>query len=255
MSFFRLFNKDLVALLISIICSLILFFNNNSTTVIAIQSDLSGVLNFLTYPQRWYKDILYFKESNKYLQQKLVKSELQISRLDAYRIENIKLREMLQFKDLNPWTLVPANVTSKNAASIKTIIIDAGSEDSIHENLPVLDIDGLLGKVFAVGKNASQVQLINDKNFSISIRIGENRSLGNFIPTVDKFGILQGIRKSMNLHPGEIAYTSGISDIYPANIPVAKVISVNKDNNSPFQDVVVQILSNLNNLNYVFVIQ
>ena len=62
MSFFRLFNKDLVALLISIICSLILFFNSNSTTVIAIQSDLSGVLNFLTYPQRWYKDIIYIKE-------------------------------------------------------------------------------------------------------------------------------------------------------------------------------------------------
>ena len=162
---------------------------------------------------------------------------------------------MLQFKNLNPWTLVPANVTSKNAASIKTIIIDVGSNDSIRKNSPVLDIDGLLGKVFVVGENASQVQLINDKNFSISIRIGEDRSLGNFIPTVYKYGILQGIRKSMDLNEGEIAYTSGISDIYPANIPIAKVISANKDNNSPFQDVVVEILSDLNNLNYIFVVQ
>ena len=69
------------------------------------------------------------------------------------------------------------------------------------------------------------------------------------------YGVLQGVRKSMDLSIGEIAYTSGISEIYPANIPVAKVISVNKNNNSPFQDVVVEILSNLNNLNYVFVIQ
>ena len=255
MFFFRLLNKDSVALLISIICSLILFFNNDSKNVIAIQSDLSGLINFLTYPQRWYEDILYIKESNKFLQKKLIKAELKVSRLDAYRIENVKFREMLQFKNLNPWTLVPANVTSKNAASIKTIIIDVGSNDSIRENLPVLDIDGLLGKIFVVGENASQVQLINDKNFSISIRIGEDRSLGNFTPTVDKYGILQGIRKSMDLSEGEIAYTSGISDIYPANIPVAKVISVNKDNNSPFQDVVVEILSDLNNLNYIFVIQ
>ena len=58
----------------------------------------------------------------------------------------------------------------------------------------------------------------------------------------------------MPLSVGEIAYTSGISDIYPANIPIAKVLSVNTDNNSPFQDVVVEILANLNNLNYVFVI-
>ena len=143
----------------------------------------------------------------------------------------------------------------KSSSSIKAIFIDIGSDDSIYQNLPVLDIHGLIGRVFIAGKNSSKVQLINDKNFSISIRIGEDNSLANFIPTVDKYGILQGVRKSMNLSVGEIAYTSGISDIYPANIPIAKVLSVNTDNNSPFQDVVVEILANLNNLNYVFVIQ
>ena len=96
--------------------------------------------------------------------------------------------------------------------------------------------------------------MINDKNFSVSIRIGNDRSLANFVPTVDKYGVLQGVRKSMDLSVGEVAYTSGISDIYPANIPVAKVISVNKNNNSPFQDVIVEILSDLNNLNYIFII-
>ena len=59
----------------------------------------------------------------------------------------------------------------------------------------------------------------------------------------------------MDLSEGEIAYTSGISEIYPANIPVAKVISINKDNNSPFQNVSVEILADLNNLNYIFIIQ
>ena len=45
----------------------------------------------------------------------------------------------------------------------------------------------------------------------------------------------------MNLSVGEIAYTSGISDIYPANIPVASVIQVNDNNKRPFQDVKVKI--------------
>ena len=180
---------------------------------------------------------------------------MQLFRLNSYKIENIKLREMLNFKSLNPWTLSPANVTSRNSSSIKTINIDVGISDSIYQNSPVLDIYGLIGKVFAVGENVSQVQLINDKNFSVSVRIGEDSSLANFIPTIGEYGILQGVRKSMNLFPGEIAYTSGISDIYPANIPVAEVISINKENNSPFQDVVVKVLSNLNNLNYVFVVQ
>ena len=255
MFFFRLLNKENLALLISIILSLILFFNSNAKSVVSVQSDLADFFNIITYPKMWYQDIFTIKETNKYLQRKLVKSELQLARFKNHKIENIKLREMLDFKDSNPWTLIPANVIDKSSSSIKAIFIDIGSDDSIYQILPVLDIHGLIGRVFIAGKNSSKVQLINDKNFCISIRIGEDNSLANFIPTVDKYGILQGVRKSMNLSVGEIAYTSGISDIYPANIPIAKVLSVNTDNNSPFQDVVVEILENLNNLNYVFVIQ
>ena len=255
MNYSRLLNKDLLALLISIVFSLILFFNSNSDTVIEVQSDLTTIVNTLTHPQRWYKDIFFIKEYNKYLQQELIKSELKNARLDSYKVENIKLREMLEFKDFHPWALHPATVTNETSSSVKAIIINAGKSDSIYKNSPVLDTHGLIGKVYAVGNDVSKVQLINDKNFSVSIRVGEDRDLANFTPTVGAYGILQGVRKSMSLSEGEIAYTSGISDIYPPNIPVAKVVSVNKKNNSPFQDVVVEILSNLNNLSYVFIIR
>ena len=63
-------------------------------------------------------------------------------------------------------------------------------------------------------------------------------------PKIDSL-LLEGISKSTELKEGDLAYTSGISDIYPANIPVAKVVSVNKDNNKPFQDVKVEIIQNL----------
>ena len=182
-------------------------------------------------------------------------NNIEIAKLDSYKFENIKLREMLGFKQSKLWNLIPANVTNRSSSSVRTIMIDVGANDSLYKESPVLDIYGLIGKVRAVSNNTSQVQLINDKNFSVSVRIGSDQSLANFIPTVDKYGILQGIRKSMDLSEGEIAYTSGISEIYPANIPVAKVISINKDNNSPFQNVSVEILADLNNLNYIFIIQ
>ena len=99
-------------------------------------------------------------------------------------------------------------------------------------------------------------QLISDNNFSVSVRVGtgETSALGNFVPTISKYGVLEGIRKSKKLNKGDLVYTSGISKIYPGDIPVAKVISVNDDNNKPFQDVKVEIISNINNLNYVFVV-
>ena len=255
MIFSRLLNKDLIALLISVICSLILFFNSTSNSVILIQTDLADLINFVTYPQRWYKNIFSIKAENEKNIKDLALARLLIAKLNNYKIENSELREMLEFKNSTPITLKPASVTNKNSISIQTITINVGKKDSIKKNLPVLDVSGLLGKIHVVGNNASQVQLISDKNFSVSIRIGKEQSLGNFVPTVGKYGVLQGIRKSMELYPGEIAYTSGISDIYPPDIPVAKVISVNKNNNNPFQDVIVEILSNLDNLNHIFIIQ
>ena len=80
----------------------------------------------------------------------------------------------------------------------------------------------------------------------------EDCQQGNKICEVQKNLLID---QSMKLNEGEIAYTSGISDIYPANIPVAKVISVNKNTNTPFQDVNVEILTDLNNFNYVFIVQ
>ena len=53
----------------------------------------------------------------------------------------------------------------------------------------------------------------------------------------------------------DILYTSGISEIYPPDIPVARVISNVKNKNKLFQDVGVEILTDINNLYYVFVIQ
>ena len=112
-----------------------------------------------------------------------------------------------------------------------------------------------MGKTISVGEVATKVQLITDKNYRVSIRIGDEKSLGIFIPTHGRFGILEGVRKSMDLRNGEIAYTSGISDIYPENIPVARVIAVNSDTDRPFKKVTVEILADLQNYDYAFVVQ
>ena len=88
----------------------------------------------------------------------------------------------------------------------------------------------------------------------MSVRVGQERALGLFIPTHGKYGILEGVRKTTPLTHGEIVFTSGISEIYPPNIPVAKILSISHQANQPFQKVVVEILGAFDNLDFVFVI-
>jgi len=125
----------------------------------------------------------------------------------------------------------------------------------VSTNQAVMDMNGLLGKTITVGDKASKIQMINDKNFAVSVRVGEKMILSIFKPEYGKFGILEGVIKSSKLNIGDIVYTSGISEIYPSNIPVAKVINISKENDKPFQEVRVEVLADLKNLNYVFLIQ
>ncbi|SUZ48873.1 uncharacterized protein METZ01_LOCUS1727 [marine metagenome] len=189
------------------------------------------------------------------LKEQLIQFTLMNSELESYHQENVRLKEMLNFTINQPLHFITANVVNHNfGLPTNSITIDVGAKDSIVENLTVMDENGLLGKTIQVGDHAALTQLITDKNFRVSIRIGQDRALGLFIPTHGKYGLLEGVRKSMPLTEGEIAYTSGISEIYPPNIPVARVVSIKRDENNPFQHIVVELVGSLENLDYVFVI-
>ena len=250
-----LLHRDAIALCITLLLSLILLFSNNSTFIDALEADVTDGYLILTFPQRWYKDILSTKEQNSLLAQKVIQLQLLYTQNEHFRVENDHLRKMLNFASITPLSLLPANITNRHSAMLQSVIIDIGKNYDLRKNQPVIDMVGLMGKTISVGKIATKVQLITDKNYRVSIRIGEKKSLGIFIPSHGKYGILEGVRKSMNLSVGEIAYTSGISDIYPANIPVARVIAVNSNTDRPFQDVTVEILADLQNFNYAFVVQ
>ena len=213
------------------------------------------MVNTIAYPSTWYKNSFIVREENKVLKNQIIKYTLLNSKLLAYEKENKKLKEMLKFIRNQPLSFVTANVVNHHfGLPTNSITLDIGLRDSLTENLTVMDENGLIGKTILVGENASLAQLITDKNFRVSIRVGVDRVLGLFVPTHGKFGILEGVRKSMKLKVGEIAYTSGISEIYPKNIPVAKIVSVENFPNDPFQHIIVEIISSIDNLDYVFII-
>ena len=110
-------------------------------------------------------------------------------------------------------------------------------------------------KLRDTGEYNSKVQLITDNNFSVSVKVGNNISIGQLRPTYYKFGVLDGIIKSLDINEEDLVFTSGVSEIYPPDIPVAKIKSQIKKKNKLFQDVGVELLTDIDNLYYVFIIQ
>ncbi len=252
------FNKNFTALILTSILSLNIFFYKDSIYAKKVKSFVLDTYVFISKPASWYKNILSIKEENKILSQELVQLSLMNSKLVNFEQENKYLREMLNFKEAyKHLSLLPANVVNSNLSiSSKSYIINVGKSDNIVKNLAVIDSYGnLVGKIIDVSENNSNVQLLTDKNFSISIKTSIDNSISQFKPTYWNFGVLEGVLKTLNIKEGDIIYSSGISEIYPSDIPVGKVVSTIKKQNKLFQDVAIEILTDINNLYYVFVIQ
>ena len=245
-----------VLFLFSVILSFLLYFTNTSDSVKSVQGDFTDIVSIVLSPKRWYKDILNTKEKNEYLIESVSQLRLLNTELLHLKHENDELRKMLSFKERTPLSFVGGTVVNSQLSGfIQTLTLNSGLNEGMEVNLPIIDMYGLIGKTIAVGNRASSIQLITDKNFRVSVRTGEKWNLGLYIPTHGKFGNIEGIPKSQKVLPGDLVITSGVSKIYPKNLPVAKVVTVNTDPERPFLQIVVEISADIYNSDFVFVIQ
>jgi len=260
MNFFKKFtfnNNTLIFIIISLL-SVSIFFYKDSKYTNRVKGIALELFEFLSKPNTWYKDILIIKQENQLFANQIAQLSLLNSKLINYEIENKNLRKLLNYKEsFSSLSLLPANIVNSNySISVKSCLVNVGLGHNLKTNLPVIDMNGsLVGKTINIGKNNSNVQLITDNNFSVSVKIGENNVLGQFKPTFGRHGILEGVIKSLDIKEGDIIYTSGISEIYPPDIPLARVLSNETKQNKLFQDVAVEVLADINNLYYVFIIQ
>ena len=257
-SFFRILlqHRDLLVLILTTIISLFLLFSNDTPNVVTLRGNVTDIFVKFLQPQQWYRNILSVKEENRMLREKVTQLNLHNLRLKYYVHENDMLKEMLKFSKESQWDLKPANIIRQSfSPSTHTFTINIGNNEVITKDKPVIDMNGLIGKTHIIGNNSTIIQVLTDKNFRVSIRVGKNKTLGIFVPTHGSYGILEGIPKSQSVVKNDIVVTSGISDIYPINIPVAKVTSVTVNPNQLFQDIAVEILADIYNPEYVFIIK
>lgn len=244
-----------VLFLFSVILSFLLYFTNTSDSVKSVQGDFTDIVSIVLSPKRWYKDILNTKEKNEYLIESVSQLRLLNTELLHLKHENDELRKMLSFKERTPLSFVGGTVVNSQLSGfIQTLTLNSGLNEGMEVNLPIIDMYGLIGKTITVGDRASSIQLITDKNFRVSVRTGEKWNLGLYIPTHGKFGNIEGIPKSQKVLPGDLVITSGVSTIYPKDLPVAKVVTVNIDPERPFLQIVVEISADIYNSDFVFVI-
>jgi len=125
----------------------------------------------------------------------------------------------------------------------QTIVIDKGSLDGVARNMAVCDRNGaLVGRTIDPGLKETLVQLITDKDSSVSVRAEGTQMTGamtGLSKDVCEFRYI--LATAGGIAPGQELRTTGYDRIYPSGLRVGVVEQVDRDAATPiFLKIVVR---------------
>jgi rod shape-determining protein MreC len=248
--------RDAVVLALCILLSLILLLTNTKNTQLPFYKlflDEIGKLGGTVFQLQSYFSLSDENQKLRRLNARLSFDNMQLQ--DAL-LENVRLRELLAFKEEMLYNLIPAEVVGHNPQSIfNGLLLNEGSSRGLAPEDPILTADGLVGKIVVTDENSSISQILLDRNSRVSAKIQRNRELGIVAWDGGANLKLLYIAKTIDVLVGDVILTSGYSRIFPENVKIGLVSQVDKNMDGLFQEIVVQPSVNFNRLEEVFIIK
>jgi rod shape-determining protein MreC len=139
-----------------------------------------------------------------------------------------------------------------------TVTIDKGSSAGVAINDPVVDGDGLVGRVTDVTRGTAEVSLITDNRSAVSARALPDGPEGVAEPEVGNSSelLLDFIDRNRAIQEGQIVVTAGwsnglISSAFPPGIPIGEVSDASVGEQEAYQRVHLDPFADLRDLQFV----
>jgi rod shape-determining protein MreC len=159
-------------------------------------------------------------------------------RAQALLAENEHLRKLAGLREGVKAKSVAAEILydARDPFSRK-VIVDRGTQDDVERGQPVIDESGVVGQVTRVFPLSSEVTLLTDREQAIAVQnvrtgvrgIAYGNAAGGSSGQVD----LRFMPSNVDIKKDDLLVTSGLDGVFPDGLPVAKVLSV--DRNAAFQ--------------------
>jgi len=200
---------------------------------------------------------------NQQLRRENQQLRFQLQQLEEAWRENGRLRQQLAWPKPAHWNFRLARVIGRDPANWwRSIQIDAGARDGLRPNLPVLTSDGLtgnlVGRIQTLGETRSQVILLGDPNLRVAAQVLPTAETGVIFPDATgpsennmvQLGFLPG---NSSVRPGQMVVTWGEGGVFPAGLPIGKIVDTRSKDFGVSTEARVQLLANLSSLEEVWV--
>lgn len=195
------------------------------------------------------------REANTRLIQAQLVTAPSLLRLNHLESENERLRKLLALKTREKATGQVAQImyTARDPFT-RRIVIDKGQQSGIIAGQPAVDESGLVGQVTRVFPFSAEVTLITDKDQSVPVQLVRSGQRSVVFGLGDGKLELRYLPANADVEIGDLLVTSGLDGIYLPGYPVAKVVSIQRENSYSFARIHCAPVAGVENFGEVLVL-
>lgn len=149
--------------------------------------------------------------------------------------------------------VIKRSVTRRN----NYLTLDKGREHGVQPNMGVITPDGVVGVVKAVSDHFSLTISLLHSDLLVSVKLEKNDHMGTLQWEGEDYRVahMYYIPPHVELLAGDKIVTSGLSTIFPANIPIGRVKDWEIRRGETFYTAAVDIELDFNKLTHVYVVK
>lgn len=180
----------------------------------------------------------------------------QLNMLQVLQAENAQLHNLLEVPQRVNYPMQMAEIIYVERDIFKRkLIVNKGAQANVQPGQVVMDDVGIVGQVTRVYPWLSEVTLVTDKDHAVPVQVLRNgiRAVVFGSGDISELG-LRYMPISSDIQVGDVLVTSGIDGTYPAGLPVAKVINIERDPAYPFARITCAPMAGVDRHRYLLIV-
>lgn len=247
--------KEYFLLLLYLLISMLLLSLSDTPQIRAIRSLTISMIGTAEDALGFIPNYFQLRNENRVLREQNLTLSEELIRLREARQENVHLRQLLALKEQSPFTYISASVVGKTLNLLQnTITIDAGRDEGVKPNMPIVTDEGLVGRVISTSPGYAIGQILWNKDFRASAKVERDRVDGILQWEGGEHLSLRNVAKTLDVQVGDVVVTSEYSALYPAGIRIGVVSKTSQAPGALFQTIEISPSVDFSRLEQVFVV-
>ena len=171
--------------------------------------------------------LVLIREENQRLHTEITSLQQLNLTLERLAIENKNLRSLMHFvPDAKINYVTARTIADSGSAFVRSVLVNAGKRDGVKKGDPVINGEGVVGRISHLGNHSSRAILMTDWNSRIPVLLESSRERAILVGDNTNYPHLRYLPEGTATIPGERIVTSGHGGVFPPGLPIGTVGSV-----------------------------